>query len=118
MRARAKRALLAGGDASVSESFEAHVRADGARAAAWLVWKHRAKLRRDGRVLFRIRADLDTPPWFRVAVEALRRRQRWSVVVTTQAAERSYDVRWLEWGQRRRDVQREIQPALVPARRG
>jgi hypothetical protein len=104
MRSAKVRWLASEGDAALDESFEAHVRADGARAAAWLAWKHKAKLLRDGRVLFKIPTSKATPPWFRVAIEALRRRQRWHVQEAVVGAERHTLVEWLAWGENRRHV--------------
>jgi len=87
-----------------SEALERHVVADQFRAAAWLAGlrEHRRKFLRSGKVAFRVDAGVDAPAWFRVAVEEFRRRQRWSVVVTTQRGIRTYVVRYLEVGRWRR----------------
>jgi hypothetical protein len=74
---------------------EAVVRRDGPRAAAWLVREHRRKIRRDGEVQFHIDVNMRSPPWFLVAVEFLKRRVGWTVVVTEQQGRRSYRVAWL-----------------------
>jgi hypothetical protein len=71
------------------------LRHDGHRAAAWLVRKHRRQLHRSGEMVFTIEFGQATPPWFRIAVEYLKRREGWSAVITAQAGQRTYRVVWL-----------------------
>lgn len=71
------------------------VRRDGARCAAWLVRRDRVKFRRAGAVTYNIVVEARTPAWFLVAMECLRRRGGWSVVVREQHGQRSYHVEWL-----------------------
>jgi hypothetical protein len=82
----------------------------GASAAGWLIWSQRRTFRRDGVVEFKIPASVKVPPWFRVAVETLARRQYWetSMVVNT-ASVRVYRVRWQKW---RAYVPKPVFPAL------
>lgn len=81
---------------------EVVVKRDGPRCAAWLVAAHRWSLRRDGVKIFKIEVGAQTPTWFLVAVEHLRRRPGWCVVVREARGERTYRVEWL--GKRRREV--------------
>ncbi len=57
-----------------------HVNRDGTRAARYLVWKERARFHRTGEVDFVVPQEEQTPSWFRVAIEFLKRRKGWSVV--------------------------------------
>jgi hypothetical protein len=72
----------------------------GPQCAGWLTWTHRRILRRSGVVDFKMPKNIDTPPWFRVAMETLKRRQNWAVIRTGSAlsSEKVYRVRWLGWG--------------------
>jgi hypothetical protein len=80
-----------------------HVRRDGCRAAAWLVRDRRAQFRRAGEVDFELPAGAEAPPWFRVAIEYLKRRPGWSVVVFRRggandgARSKTYRVTWMAW---------------------
>lgn len=72
----------------------------GAASAAWLLWKYRRQIRRAGAQDFEIPKNAVTPPWFRVAMETLKRREgRWSVSVRYRGAAggevRVYRVEWL-----------------------
>lgn len=73
---------------------------EGPKAAAWLVGKHRREIRLQGWVDFTIPSGKDAPPWFRVAVETLRRRkgEKWSVRAYRQGRVQHYVVRWNCWG--------------------
>jgi hypothetical protein len=71
------------------------IKRDGPKASAWLVARYRRKLRREGEAQFHIDVNARTPPWFMVAVEFLKRRVGWQVVVLEQAGRRTYRVVWL-----------------------
>jgi hypothetical protein len=75
----------------------------GVGAAAWLVWSQRRRIRRHGACDFKIPRGAEVPPWFRIAVEYLRGRPDWSVVMAGRASapERTYRVRWHAWGRQR-----------------
>lgn len=55
------------------DPIDLYVAAEGARAASWLIFSQRARFHRSGYVDFRIATDKETPMWFRVAFEYLRR---------------------------------------------
>lgn len=82
---------------TVSKLFdpEAVVARDGPKCAAWLVRKHRRRIRREGAMPFTIDVNQRTPPWFLVAMQCLRRRAGWNVVVTELRGTRTYRVEWL-----------------------
>jgi hypothetical protein len=63
----------------LKKARESMVAADGARAAGWLVKKHRTQLRTVGAVDFHLELDARQPTWFWVAIEFLRWRKGWLV---------------------------------------
>jgi hypothetical protein len=79
-------------------------------AAAWLLFKHRRPLRRDGVVDFQIPKDIPTPNWMRIALETIKRRAHWSVntLVNLKDPMKRYRVRWHRHGHFKR------QPTLPP----
>jgi hypothetical protein len=80
-----------------SQSMDFWVEKFGATAAAWLVWSQRRKFRRMGVVDFTIPKTIPTPPWFRVAVETMKRNAHWTVSTTHGPATRTYRVCWERW---------------------
>lgn len=49
----------------------------GRRAAAWLVWQHRARLKREGMLSFLIKRGEEVPGWFDRAFSTLARSPKW-----------------------------------------
>lgn len=76
------------------------VERQGARAAGWLVFKNRALFRRAGYADFVIPKKEKLPPWFRVAIETLKRSKNWTVSMVGNPAsnQRKYRIRWMLWG--------------------
>lgn len=81
----------------MEETMELWVKFHGATAAAWLMWQYRKQLHRNGAQDFFVPKNKQSPPWFRVAIETLKRRQNWSVTMVGNAssANRTYRVRWM-----------------------
>jgi hypothetical protein len=74
-------------DVELNDFFRACVFKDGCRTAAWLIGRGKVEGQRVRRILvakgevdFTIPANAETPPWFRVGMEYLKRRKGWSVV--------------------------------------
>jgi len=80
----------------------------GAQAAGWLVFKHRRQLHRYGSCDFTMPRLIDTPPWMRVALEALKRRGAWSVQRFELADKglKVFRVNWHAWGHFKQGVER------------
>ncbi len=76
----------------LGQSMELQLQLNGSGAAAWLIWTHRKRLRRNKMVDFRMPKNKETPPWFRIAFEFLRRRAGWEGVVLFKLDERIYRV--------------------------
>jgi hypothetical protein len=99
----------ASGDGMSKEALAAWTRQHGAGVAAWLVWTYRRQILRAGAVDFDFekgKAEAGpykggVPPWFMIAIEALKARPRsWQVVVRGMptSRKRTWRVRWLRWG--------------------
>lgn len=87
------------------ESLDMHVAVDGPTAAAWLVRRHKRALHHAGAVDLKIDGHLDSPSWFRIAIEMLKRRPaKWLVITQTMRGTRTYRVRWLGWRQNTREA--------------
>jgi hypothetical protein len=80
------------------EALDMHVALDGPTAAAWLVRKHKRQIKRAGAFDVVITDGTPTPPWFRIAVETMRRRKTWLVVKQSMRNQTRYRLRWLPWG--------------------
>lgn len=80
------------------DPIDLYVASEGARAASWLVFQHRARFHRAGYVDFQIPTDKETPMWFRVAFVYIQRRSR-SFFAYMERREnlRHYVVRWEKW---------------------
>lgn len=80
------------------EPIDLYVAAEGARAASWLVFHHRHRFHRSGYVDFCIPVEKETPIWFRVAFEFIRRKSN-SFYAHLGIAQgfRHYTVRWEKW---------------------
>jgi hypothetical protein len=84
------------------DSMDLHVAVDGARVAAWLVWKFKSQLHRAGAFDLHIDESEATPTYVRVAIEKLRRSKAWIVTTQSMNGRRRYRVRWLGWGEHAR----------------
>jgi hypothetical protein len=83
------------------DPLDLYVRVDGAKAASWLIWQHRARFHRTGWVDFNIKIDplRPTPTWFRVAFEYTRRHSKnFFVYLEVRDNVRHYVFRWEKWG--------------------
>lgn len=77
----------------------------GGQCAGWLVGNRdsRRMLHRQGAIAVRVPKkdrkgnDYEAKPWFRIAIDMLKMRQRWSVVAMKKADETEYRIRWNEW---------------------
>src|SRR4051794_39953338 len=71
------------------EPIDLYVAAEGVKAASWLIWAHRKQFHQAGQVHYYIKSDVQTPIWFRVAFEYLRRRSKnFFVYLTTYFGKR------------------------------
>jgi len=76
-------------------ALEAYLRADGARAAAWVVRHKRSAIRRDGAIEFTLPDGYKMPGWMFVALEFLERRgHTWTVRRFHREGARAWIVAW------------------------
>ena len=74
------------------------VRADGPKAAAWVVKHHKRYLHLHGAVEFKILRGQRTPPWFTVAIEYLEMsKKHWAVHYEERGPNRVWTLAWLGW---------------------
>lgn len=68
-------------------------------AAAWLVWEHRAQLRRAGSVDFTLPRGAELPNWMAAALQCLDLRPRtWAVVrMVAPGGGKRWRLRWKRW---------------------
>jgi hypothetical protein len=85
-------------DAARQQMLDMLADTDGPRAAAWLLWPYRKSLHEYGEVIFTMPRVIELPPWFRVAIECLRKREGWAVKLDVRLSGRAYTVQWLERG--------------------
>lgn len=85
----------------LDQSMRWWVETHGPLAAGWLVFNHRRQIHRYGAVDFKIQDRVKLPPWFRVAIETLKRRhnERWTVVTMGAGGMRTFRVQWHQWGE-------------------
>ena len=75
----------------------------GPRTAGWLLWGHRQQLHAVGAVDFVV-PERPNPVlgeklrWFFIAMDFLRRRPGWTVVISTRKKKRTFRVTWIGWG--------------------
>jgi hypothetical protein len=79
------------------DARDAYARVAGVGAAAWLLWKHRAQLRRSGAVDFAYKPSDALPAWFLVAIRCLDLRPHWEVTEVIRPGARAVRVRWKRW---------------------
>jgi hypothetical protein len=79
------------------DPLDLYVRVQGPTAAGWLVWQHRRLIHRTGKADFHVMLSAETPPWFRVAFETLKRRKGWMVDSWESTQGRHYRIVWLDW---------------------
>ena len=113
MRREVLNALIADLDAAsasndtLDESMQFWVENFGGRAAGWLIASCRKQLLRDGAFDFNIPVSAKSPPWFRVAIETLKRRASWTVTIRKTATTRTYRVHWVHHNRYRRQTAAE-----------
>ena len=101
----------------LQQSMDFWVTNFGAQAASWLIWKHRRQLLARGAVDFKMPRSTPTPPWFRVAMETLKRKdKKWTVTYpgSLRDPQKTFRVTWLCWKNLRglpTDPFRSLQPA-------
>ena len=80
------------------DPIDLYVASQGAQAASWLIFHHRARFHRSGYVDFIIPADKDTPMWFRVAFLYVQRKSKtFFATLARRDGIRHYTIKWGAW---------------------
>lgn len=87
------------GEDMSGKALDAWVETHGSGAAAWLLFTYRKQIHAQGFVDFDIKFTDKLPQWFRVAIEKIRRSDRFEVTYHGLAGkDRKWRVRWRGWG--------------------
>ena len=93
-------------------SLDLLAKMEGPTAAGWLLFKHRASLRKTGSVDFQAPVGAQLPPYFRVAMAHLKTRKKsWILTEVTSGGKHAYRVTWKHWQRYHFDRRREFAKA-------